>query len=170
MKKTSLVMAVVLISGLFLSTQARYDPETMSKTTKKDMKTGESILIENADRCLAIMEQAAQKMSVKGVALVAFIPGDIAESWTSKMIVIGALSNESANYLAIAYSKAAEMADTYKISGSSDRDPLHGEFGYQGGIIKKVDSGYILTVFSGATGEQDAEIARKGLDCLYKFY
>jgi hypothetical protein len=31
-------------------------------------------------------------------------------------------------------------------------------------MIKKVPSGYILTVFSGATSEQDFEIAKVGME------
>lgn len=131
---------------------------------------GEKILIKNGNKCLALMEQAAGDMSVKGVALIAFIPGDRTKAWTSKMSVIGALKNNSANFLAIAYSKAAEMADLYMDSGSRTRDPLHGEFAYQGGIIKKVKSGYILAVFSGASGEQDVEIANVGVESLLGYY
>ena len=73
------------------------------------------------------MKQAAHKMSVKGVAVLAFIPGDVSESWVSKMAAVGALHNGSANYLAIAYAKAAEMADTFKDSGGGAREPMVGE-------------------------------------------
>jgi uncharacterized protein GlcG (DUF336 family) len=104
------------------------------------------------------------------VAVVAFIPGNATKSWISKMKVVGALTDGTANFLAIANSKAAEMADTYKDSGSSPRKPMLGEFGYQGGVVKKVNSGYILAVFSGGSGEQDAEVANEGLDWLYKYY
>ena len=79
------------------------------------------------------------------------------------MYVAGALTTESANYLAIAYSKAAEMADKKNNSGSRDREPLHGEFGPMGGVIMKVKSGYILAVFSGTTGEQDLDFEERYL-------
>ena len=160
MKTTRLLLTTVFISAMFFPADAQSGSE----------KKGEEILIKNGDNCLSLMEQAARGMSVKGVALIAYIPGDSTTKWISKMSVVGVLRNNSANYLAIAYSKAAEMADLYKDSGSKTRDPLHGEFGYQGGIIKKVESGYILAVFSGASGEQDAEIANVGVDSLYEFY
>lgn len=137
---------------------------------KEEIIIGEKIFIEHADKCLDIIEQAAQKISIKGVAVIAFIPGDVTKSWISKMKVVGALTNGKSNFLAIANSKAAEMADTYKDSGSGLREPMSGEFGYQGGIVKKVNSGYILAVFSGASGEQDVEVANEGLDWLYKYY
>ena len=140
------------------------------KTMKEEIKIGEKIFIEHADKCLTLIEQAAQKISIKGVAVIAFIPGDVTKSWISKMKVVGALTDGMANFLAIANSKAAEMADTYKNSGSGLREPMLGEFGYQGGIVKKVNSGYILAVFSGGSGEQDAEVANEGLDWLYKYY
>lgn len=136
----------------------------------EQIKIGEKIFIEHADKCLALIEQAAQKISIKGVVVIAFIPGDVTKSWISKMKVVGALTDGMANFLAIANSKAAEMADTYKDSGSGLRKPMLGEFGYQGGIVKKVNSGYILAVFSGGTGEQDVEVANEGLDWLYKYY
>jgi len=158
MKKAPLLLSIVLTSTLFFNAMAQSDSGVK----------GELIFSKYASECLLVMDQAARDMSVKGVALVAFIPGDTTTSWTSNMIVVGALRNSSANYLAIAYSKAAEMADLYKDSGSGTREVLHGEFGYQGGIIKKIDSGYILAVFSGASGEQDVEIAQAGLDCLYE--
>jgi uncharacterized protein GlcG (DUF336 family) len=134
------------------------------------LSAGERVFTKHADDCLRIMEQAALKMQVKGVAVVAFIPGDTSETWISKMKVAGSLSNEKANYLAVAYSKAAEMAETFQNSGSGVREPKLGEFGWQGGAVKKVKAGYLLATFSGATGEQDLEIANKGLDCLQNYY
>ena len=109
-------------------------------------------------------------MSVQGVAVVAFIPGDTAHTWISGMRVVGRLASGSANFLSVAYSKAGEMADTFRDSGSGTREPLHGEFGYQGGLIRKVAPGYLLTVFSGASGEEDTEIARAGMEVIEKAF
>jgi hypothetical protein len=134
------------------------------------LSAGERVFTKHADDCLLVMEQAGLKMQVKGVAVVAFIPGDTSETWISKMKVLGALSNEKANYLAVAYSKAGEMAETFQNSGSGSREPKLGEFGWQGGVIKKVKTGYLLATFSGATGEQDLEIANKGMEFLINYY
>ncbi len=161
MKKILLIIALASITCISFS--AKFDP---SINTNK----GEQIFIEHADKCLAVMDQAAQNMAVKGVAVIAYIPGDVSDSWISKMKVVSALHNGSANYLAVAYSKAAEMADTFKDSGGGVREPMVGEFGWQGGIIRKVSSGYILAVFSGASGEQDVEIAEKGIESLSAYY
>ena len=139
-------------------------------SAKAQNSSGEKIFVEHADECLKAMEQAALKMEVKGVAVLAFIPGDTSLSWISKMKVVGTMTNESANYLAVAYSKAGEMAETLKDSGSGVREPKLGEFGWQGGIIKKVEEGYILAAFSGASGEQDVEISTVGLKQLKSAY
>ena len=139
-------------------------------SAKAQNTSGEDILVEHADECLTAMEQTALKMEVKGVAVLAFIPGDTSLSWISKMKVVGAMTNESANYLAVAYSKAGEMAETLQNSGSGVREPKLGEFGWHGGLIQKVEKGYILAAFSGASGEQDVEIATVGLKQLKSDY
>ena len=51
-------------------------------------------------------------------------------------------------------------------SGSNVRPPFQGEYGFQGGSIRKTADGYLLAVFSGATGEEDFEIAEAGIHAL----
>jgi len=125
-----------------------------------------------APKMIAAMEQHAKNLGVRGAIVVASMD-DNGQSWTSQMKAVGAMKSVVANpkpgeypgynFIGIAYSKAAEMADTRIDSGSKIRPPYQGEFGYRGGMIKKVESGYILAVFSGATGEQDFEIAGAGM-------
>ena len=69
----------------------------------------------------------------------------------------------NANLLAIAYSKAAEMAETLKDSGRADRPPMTGETGWQGGVIQKVKTGYLIAAFSGGPSEADVQVSRAGL-------
>jgi len=156
-------MAVVI-------TACNFAPGSETKTNKEVMKTGEQIFIEHADECLAIIEKAAKKIGITGAAMIAYIPGDVSESWISKMKVIGNLASEDANFLAIAYAKASEMAITHKDSGNSERKDITGEFGWQGGVIITVESGYIVGAFSGGTGQQDADVAKEGLDWLSEKY
>ncbi len=167
MNKLLLILALIMVSGLCLSVQAQQKNHEVKAASKN---SGEKIFIKQADKSLALIEEAAYKISIKGVAVVAFIPGDVSESWISKMKVVGNLTTESANLLGIAYTKASEMADTHKDSGSGVRKVLSGELGYHGGLIRKVNSGYILAVFSGGSGEQDLEVAKIGLDWLSEFY
>jgi len=161
MKKIFLILTMTMASGIISSTPAQ---------TPKESTSGEKIFLKRVNQSLALIEQAAQKISIKGVAIVAFIPGDVTESWTSKMKVVGNLTNDKANLLGIASTKAAEMADTHLDSGSKIREIYSGELGYKGGLIRKVKSGYILAVFSGGSSEQDLEVAKIGLDWLFKFY
>ena len=112
------------------------------------------------------MKQEALRMNIKGAGLVCFIPGDKTQSWVSKMIIVGATGTESHNFIAIANSKASEMAETLQNSGSKLRPVKVGEFDYIGGAIKKIESGYILATFSGASGEDDLAVSQKGLDWL----
>ena len=118
------------------------------------------------------MKQRAEELKIKGVALVAFVPGDETTSWSSKMLVVGHLkidsstNNAGQNLLAIAYSKASEMADTFKPSGSGVRKPLKGEFGYQGGWIAEGKTGHIIAAFSGGRSEDDVQVSKTGVEVL----
>jgi len=170
MKKIFLLMALVIASGLYLTSMAQSDGAGSHKTKPMNIKKGEKIFFKQADKSLAVIEEAALKLQIKGTAVLAFIPGEKTETWISKIKVIGFFTNKDSNTLGIAYSKAAEMADTFIDSGSGIRKPLTGEYGWQGGTIKKVDGGYILAVFSGGSGEQDFAIAKEGLNYLLQYY
>ena len=125
-----------------------------------------------ADRALATMTIQAQKMGIGGVALVAYFQGDTIQSWSSKMTVVGrykdlqTATDKGSNLLAIAYAKAAEMADTLRDSGSGVRSPMTGEFGWKGGVIGRVKSGYWIVAFSGGKSEDDVAISHAGLSDL----
>jgi hypothetical protein len=135
---------------------------------KLDAKT----FVERADKAVEAMRQRAAELKIQGVGVVAYFEGEQAVTWTSKMTVVGKLKNPASandpgvNLLAIAYSKAAEMADTLKDSGSGTRPPLKGEYGWQGGLIAKTDLGYVLAAFSGASSDDDLKVARTALDLL----
>jgi hypothetical protein len=60
------------------------------------------------------------------------------------------------------------MADTLKASGSGVRPPMKGEFGWQGGVIGKGKSGYLIVAFSGGASAQDVKISQAGLAVLAK--
>ena len=125
-----------------------------------------------ADAALAAMKAHAQALGVGGVAVVAYMEGDTLESWSSKMIVVGrykdtpTATDKGSNLLAVAYAKAAEMADTHKDSGTSTRPPMTGEFGWNGGVITRAKTGYVIAAFSGGKSADDVEISREGLEKL----
>lgn len=141
------------------------------KGLNKDCKLqGEEIFNTHVKECLVVMEAIARKYSEKGVAVISFVPGEQTASWNSRMRVVGTLSTETHNFLAVASAKSAEMALTLENSGSGIRPPLVGELGYKGGVIKKVKCGYLIASFSGAPAEIDAEISKAGVDFLFAFY
>jgi hypothetical protein len=172
MKKILFIIVLVIISGVFCSLQAQTEriKAQETKTNKKVKLKGERIFIKYAEKCLDVMEQTAKDNSVKGVAIISFIPGDQTESWVSRMKVIGALSSPKANFLGIASAKASEMAMTLIDSGSKTRSPLNGELGYKGGAIRKVNGGYIVAAFSGGPSEIDYKISEAGLNLISEYY
>ncbi len=163
MKKLLLVLTLVVTTGLYFTASAKNKAE-------KNRNSGEKIFIEKADHTLTLIQEAAEKGSFKGVAFIAYIPGEVTTSWISKMKVIGNLTGDKNNFLGIVNGKAAEMASTLQNSGSHVREVYTGEFGWQGGLIKKVSSGYLLAAFSGGKTEQDLEAAKIGLDWLAKYF
>jgi len=172
MKKILLVTAFLITSGIFLTIQAQPDriPVKENKALRQFTKKGEKIFSRVARKGLIRMEQVALKNSVDGVAIVAFIPGELTESWVSAMKVVGKMCTDKSNLFAIASSKAAEMAANLTDSGSGIRKPLTGELGWKGGMIRKVKEGYIVAAFSGGPSEIDLQISKEGLDTLVKYY
>ena len=88
------------------------------------------------------------------------------------MIVVGrykddpTATDKGSNLLAIAYAKAAEMADTHQDSGSGIRPPMTGEYGWKGGVIVHGKAGYWIAAFSGGKSEDDVAISREGMSKL----
>ena len=137
-------------------------------TTRKPAKIFEDV----ADSALMAMTKRAGELNLHGAAVVAFIEGDVTQSWSSKMLVVGSMKDAPTekshgnNLLGIAYSKAAEMAETLKDSGHAGRPPMTGETGWQGGLIKKGKTGYLIAAFSGGPSESDLKVSQAGLEAL----
>jgi hypothetical protein len=136
----------------------------LSKTVLQEQD--EQLFLKNAEAALLEMEKAADGINIVGVGLVAYVPGDETLGWISKMKVVNAIGDDEANFLAIAYTKASEMVMTHQDSGSQVRTPLRGEFGYKGGVIRRVRSGYILATFSGAHWTKDLMVSEAGINYL----
>jgi hypothetical protein len=127
---------------------------------------------ELADKALLAMRDRAETLKIKGVAVVAYVPGDDVKAWSSKMLVVGQMTSQSStndpgsNLLGIAYSKAAEMATTFKPSGNSGRRKMSGETGFQGGWIAKGKNGWLIGAFSGGRSDQDLQVSKTGVEVL----
>lgn len=127
-----------------------------------------------AQAALAAMKAQATARNIQGVAVVAFAPTDSTATitrWSSAMEVVGHMSDHTNgdkgnNLLAIAYAKASEMANTLKDSGTSGTPPMTGEFGWQGGVIARVPTGYLIVAFSGGKSEDDVATSKAGLAVL----
>jgi hypothetical protein len=125
-----------------------------------------------ANAALAAMQKRAAEVKITGVAVVAYAQGDSIQGWTSKMAVVGRMkdapsaTDKGNNLLGIAYAKAAEMADTLQDSGTAKRPSMTGEFGWQGGVMARVKTGYVIVAFSGGKSEDDVEVSRAGLAVL----
>ena len=153
---------------------AQDKPETQPShsATPPAGSTGSQAFPTAADKALLAMVTRAEALQIKGVAVVAYIEGDSVNAWSSKMTVVGSMKNapsakdHGSNLLAIAYSKAAEMADSLKESGNAGRPPMTGEFGWPGGVISKGKTGYLIASFSGGPSEDDVRVSRAGLEVL----
>ena len=126
-----------------------------------------------ADKALLAMKKRAEELKMQGVAVVACCQGDTVKSWSSKMLVVGQMTAGPAprspageNMLAIAYTKAAEMASTQKDSGHQERPLLKGENGWKGGVVMRGKTGLLIAAFSGGPSEDDVKASRAGLDVL----
>ena len=58
------------------------------------------------------------------------------------------------------------MLPMLKDSGSAGRPPMTGETGWQGGLIRKGKTGYLIAAFSGGPSEADVQMSRAGLEVL----
>jgi hypothetical protein len=124
-------------------------------------------------QALQVMQQKAAVLNIQGVAVVSFAPGDKVAAWSSKMAVVGRMTDPKAsangnNLLGIAYAKSAEMADTLQNSGTVKRPPMTGEFGWQGGAIAEAAGGHIIVAFSGGKSEDDLQVSQAGLAVMKK--
>jgi hypothetical protein len=124
-------------------------------------------------QALATMKAKADELKIQGVAVVSWVPGDSVQSWTSKMAVVGRLTDPAASdgkgndLLAIAYAKSAEMANTLKDSGTvQGRTPMTGEFGWQGGVLEHLPNGWLIVAFSGGKSEDDVQVSKAGMAAI----
>ena len=122
---------------------------------------------------LEAMKQKAAELNIQGAAVVSYAAGDSVQGWSSKMAIVGHLTDPKAsangnNLLGIAYAKSAEMARTLKDSGTAGGVPMTGEFGWQGGVIFKTSNGYVIVAFSGGKSEDDVQVSKAGLEVMKK--
>ncbi len=127
----------------------------------------DAVFAAQANQALGAMQVKVQELKLKGVAIVAVIPGDKTRGWTSRMQVADHfIIGGKTNVLAVAYAKMAEMADTLQRSGLKTRARYNGENGYEGGVIAPIPGGYFAAAFSGGPSDKDLQVAQAGLNVL----
>ena len=163
-----LLLSLLYAIGLYANAQTPQGPTSASPLSAKAEKNFDKI----ANDALLAMRRRAGELNITGVALVAYFEGDSIQSWSSKMLVVGRMkdnpsaTSKGSNLLAIAYSKAAEMADTLKDSGSQVRPPMTGEVGWNGGVVLRGKAGYLIAAFSGGKSEDDVKVSHAGVEAL----
>jgi hypothetical protein len=159
-------LVVASTIGLVLMLGSATSNAQKSKVNAKKLDALES-------QALTVMRPKAAELKIQGVAVVSWVPGDSVQSWTSKMAVVGRLTDPAASdgkgndLLAIAYAKSAEMANTLKDSGSiQGRTPMTGEFNWQGGVLEHLPNGWLIVAFSGGKSEDDVQVSKAGLAAI----
>jgi hypothetical protein len=123
---------------------------------------------------LEAMAQKAIEMGVRGVAAILTVQEGVAlDVFDPQLKVVGRFyrepdparggDDEGTNYWAVVMAKVARML---RIGTDSDDDQelvQTGEFPYAGGVTEKVHGLVVYMAFSGATQDQDREIAAHGL-------
>ncbi len=111
------------------------------------------------------MEKKALEMNVQGVGVACFLDKESEVDWIGEMKVVQTPYNlkEGWNLVAIAWSKAGEVIASSANSGNPDRKKIMGELGFVGGAYAECEEYKLAFAFSGATSEEDLEIAEYGI-------
>lgn len=111
------------------------------------------------------MEKKALEMKVQGVGVACFLDKKSEFDWIGEMKVVQTPYNlkEGWNLVAIAWSKAGEVIASSANSGNPDRKKIMGELGFVGGAYEECEGYKLAFAFSGATSEEDLEIAEYGI-------
>lgn len=111
------------------------------------------------------MEAKALEMKIQGVGVACFLDIDSEVDWIGEMKVVETPYNlkEGWNLVAIAWSKAGEAIASGANSGNPERKKIMGELGFVGGAYAETDEYKLAFAFSGATSEEDLEVAEYGI-------
>ncbi|MBR6535901.1 MAG: hypothetical protein IKT67_01760 [Lachnospiraceae bacterium] len=127
----------------------------MNKNTARDLLA----------KVLDDMEKKASEMKIQGVGVACFLDKNSVVDWIGEMKVVETPYNikEGWNLVAIAWSKAGEVIASSANSGNPKRKKIMGELGFVGGAYAECDEYKLAFAFSGATSEEDLEVAEYGI-------
>lgn len=111
------------------------------------------------------MKIKATEMGIEGVATASFLDCGKEYDWVGEMAVAGTTCNlrEGWNLVAIAWSKAGEVIVSNADSGDPNRKKIMGELGFTGGAYDEHKGCKLAFSFSGASSEEDLEVAKFGI-------
>ena len=117
-------------------------------------------------KALDDMKAKAEEMGIQGVAAASVLNKGEDVDWIGEMKVVGTpyKLKEGWNLVAIAWSKCGEVIATRADSGNPDHEKIMGEFGFVGGAYDEYEGCKMAFAFSGATSEEDLEVARYGIE------
>ena len=117
-------------------------------------------------KALDDMKAKAEEMGIQGVAAASVLNKGEDVDWIGEMKVVGTpyKLKEGWNLVAIAWSKCGEVIATRADSGNPDHEKIMGEFGFVGGAYDTYEGCKMAFAFSGATSEEDLEVARYGTE------
>lgn len=116
-------------------------------------------------KALDAMKAKAVEMGIEGVATASFLDNGKEYDWVGEMAVVGTTCNlrEGWDLVAIAWSKAGEVIVSHADSGDPNRKKIMGELGFTGGAYDEHKGCKLAFSFSGATSEEDLEVAKFGI-------
>ena len=122
-------------------------------------------------KALDDMEAKALEMKIQGVGVACFLDKNSEVDWIGEMKVVETPYNlkEGWNLVAIAWSKAGEVIASCANSGNPDREKIMGELGFVGGAYAECDEYKLAFAFSGATSEEDLEVAEYGISKFMEY-
>ena len=117
-------------------------------------------------KALEDMKAKAEEMGIQGVATASVLNKGETVDWIGEMKVVGApyKLEEGWNLVAIAWSKCGEVIATKVDSGNPDHKRIMGELGFVGGAYDEYEGCKMAFAFSGATSEEDLEVAKYGIE------
>lgn len=117
-------------------------------------------------KALEDMKAKAEEMGIQGVATASVLNKGETVDWIGEMKVVGTpyKLEEGWNLVAIAWSKCGEVIATKADSGNPDHKRIMGELGFVGGAYDEYEGCKMAFAFSGATSEEDLEVAKYGIE------
>lgn len=117
-------------------------------------------------KALEDMKAKAEEMGIQGVATASVLNKGGTVDWIGEMKVVGTpyKLEEGWNLVAIAWSKCGEVIATKADSGNPDHKKIMGELGFVGGAYDEYEGCKMAFAFSGATSEEDLEVAKYGIE------